>query len=159
MTNIRYEFDGCKGPKPKTHTDPPPNLPQEEVFLGQTTFLASPIAVQGEFTSNTSSDIVASQCPASRACRTPCGRRCRARRGPAAQFQCCRPVGGRGQRVYCPRRGNFCNWEIICRKINIWNRPFLPRKSRWLECSDWLLLNICMYFLVYAYKLPFIQAI
>ena len=103
------KFGRCKGPKPKTRTDPPPNLPQEQVFLGQTTFLASPIAVQGEFTSNTSSDIVASQCPASRACRTPCGRRCRARRGGATQFQCCRPVGGRGQRVYCPRRGNFCN--------------------------------------------------
>ena len=28
---------------------------------------------------------------------------------PPAQFQCCRPVGGRRQRVYCPKRGNFCN--------------------------------------------------
>ena len=66
------KFGGCKGPKPITRTNPPPNLPQEEVFLGQTTFLVSPLAVQGALTSNTSPEIVASQCPASRSCRTPC---------------------------------------------------------------------------------------
>ena len=104
------KFGGCRGPKPTTNTNPPPNLPQEEVFLGQTTFLGSPIAAQGLLTSNTSpGELVTSQCPATRSCRTPCGPRCRARRGDNTQVQCCRPLGGRGQRVYCPRSGRFCN--------------------------------------------------
>ena len=104
------KFGGCKGrKKPRINTNPPPNLPQEEVFLGETTFLGSPIAAQGALTSNTSPELIASQCPATAACRTPCGRRCKARRGDNTEFQCCRPLGGRGQRVYCSRRGNFCN--------------------------------------------------
>ena len=104
------KLGGCKGrKKPRINTNPPPNLPQEEVFLGETTFLGSPIAAQGALTSNTSPELIASQCPATAACRTPCGRRCKARRGDNTEFQCCRPLGGRGQRVYCSRRGNFCN--------------------------------------------------
>ena len=103
------KFGGCKGPKPTTNINPPPNLPQEEVFLGQTTFLGSPIAAQGALTSNTSPELIASQCPATRSCRTRCGPRCRARRGDNTRIQCCSPLGGRGQRVYCPRSGRFCN--------------------------------------------------
>ena len=101
------KFGGCRGPKPKTNISPPPNLPQEEVFLGETTFLGSPIAAQQSLTSNTRGAI-ASPCPATRSCRTPCGPRCQARRGDNKKFQCCKPVGGRGQRVYCYRRGNWC---------------------------------------------------
>ena len=101
------KFGGCRGPKPKTNISPPPNLPQEEVFLGQTTFLSSPTAPQQSLTSNTRGAI-ANPCPATRPCRTPCGPRCQARRGDNTRVQCCRPLGGRGQRVYCPRNGIFC---------------------------------------------------
>ena len=88
------KFGGCRGPKPTTNTSPPPNLPQEGVFLGQTTFLGSSIAAQGALTSNTSPELIASQCPARRSCKTPYGCRCKARRGDNTQAQCCNPLGG-----------------------------------------------------------------
>ena len=101
----------CNQPKQPNIT-PPTNLPQEEVFLGQTTYLASPIAAQGALTSNSLADSRESQCPATRSCKVRCGPRCqrqRQRQGLAEkEFQCCKALGGRGQRVYCPRRGSFC---------------------------------------------------
>ena len=101
------KFGGCQGPKPTVNLNPPANLPQEEVFLGQTTFLASPIAAQGMLTSSQPAGIQAGECPATSSCKVRCGPRCQ-RRGGSPGFQCCRPLGGRGQRVYCPRRGSLC---------------------------------------------------
>ena len=101
------KFGGCQGPRPSVNLSPPANLPQEEVFLGQTTFLASPISAQGILTSSQPAGIQAGQCPATSSCKVRCGPRCQ-RRGGLPGFQCCRPLGGRGQRVYCPRRGRLC---------------------------------------------------
>ena len=63
-------FGGCKEPQPTVNLSPPTNLPEEEVFLGQTTFLSAPIAAQGLLTSSAPSGLPASQCPARRPCRT-----------------------------------------------------------------------------------------
>ena len=100
-------FGGCQEPQPTVNLSPPANLPVEEVFLGQTTFLTAPIAALGMLTSSERVGLSASQCPARRPCKIRCGVRCQ-RRGGFPGLQCCRPVGGRGQRVYCPRRGSFC---------------------------------------------------
>ena len=97
----------CREPK-MPNLSPPANLPQEEVFLGQTTFLATPIAAQGALTSDSLANINESQCPATRSCKVRCGGRCQEERGDLTEVQCCAPLGGRGQRVYCPRRGNSC---------------------------------------------------
>ena len=101
------KLGGCQGPNPTVNLSPPANLPQEEVFLGQTTFLASPIAAQGMLTSSDPGGIQAGECPADSSCKVVCGPRCQ-RRGGSPGFQCCRPLGGRGHRVYCPRRGSLC---------------------------------------------------
>ena len=95
----------CDDPK-QPNLRPPANLPQEQVFLGQTKYLASPIAAQGALTSNSALD--ESQCPAESSCKVICGPRCQRMRGDEAKLQCCKPLGGRGQRVYCPRRGSMC---------------------------------------------------
>ena len=100
-------FGGCQEPQPTVNLSPPANLPVEEVFLGQTTFLTAPIAAQGMLTSSERVGLSASQCPARRPCKIRCGVLCQ-RRGGTPGLQCCRPVGGRGQRVYCPRRGSIC---------------------------------------------------
>ena len=101
------KLGGCQGPHPTVNLSPPTNLPQEEVFLGQTTFLASPIAAQGMLTSSDPGGIQAGECPTDRSCKVACGPPCQ-RRGGSPGFQCCRPLGGRGHRVYCPRRGSLC---------------------------------------------------
>jgi hypothetical protein len=96
---------GCDEPKRTANLQPPANLPQEEVILGQTTFLSSPVAAQGQLTCASSQ--CRSTCPSERPCRVFCGPLCQ-RRGGARGTQCCKPLGGRGQRTYCPRRGTFC---------------------------------------------------
>ena len=111
-------FGGCQEPQPTVNLSPPANLPEEEVFLGQCTFLSAPIAAQGLLTSsaqgllNSSArggargGLLAGQCPTRRPCKIRCGVRCQ-RRGGSPGLHCCKPVGGRGQRVYCPRRGTI----------------------------------------------------
>jgi hypothetical protein len=96
---------GCQGPLPVTNTVPPANLPDEEVFLGQTTFLSSPVVAQGQLTCGESQ--CRSQCSSLQPCRVFCGPLC-VRRGGTRGQQCCRPLGGRAQRIYCPRRGALC---------------------------------------------------
>lgn len=90
-------------PLPLANLEPPANLPDEGVFLGQTTFLASPVTAQGRLTCPQCPE----RCPNTRPCRTRCGPACQALGG-APGTQCCRLLGGRGQRVYCPRRGTRC---------------------------------------------------
>ena len=107
-------FGGCQEPQPTVNLSPPANLPEEEVFLGQCTFLSAPIAAQGLLTSSAPSGLGAGQCPTRRPCKIRCGVRCQ-RRGGSPGLQCCKPVGGRGQRVYCPRRGTI---TASCVKIS-----------------------------------------
>jgi hypothetical protein len=96
---------GCGGRPRAANLSPPAGLPAEEVFLGQTAFLASPVAAQGKLTCT--SQHCQGACPGDRPCMTFCGPRCQRNGGTKGQ-QCCAPVGGRGQRIYCPRRGTFC---------------------------------------------------
>ena len=107
---------GCQEAQPSVNLSPPANLPLEEVYLGQTTFLSAPIAAQGLLTSSSAeTTLLASRCPASRPCKVRCGPGCQ-RRGGSPGFQCCRPLGGRGHRVYCPRRGiPLNNDNVFCK--------------------------------------------
>jgi hypothetical protein len=93
---------GCAGQPHAANLSPPADLPPEEVALGQTTFLASPVAVQGLLACANPQCMIS--CPAERPCRTFCGPRCQ-RDGGAPGVQCSQPAGGRGQRVYCPSPG------------------------------------------------------
>ena len=95
-------------PLPSPNLDPPPGLPLEEVFLGQSTNLASPLAVQSNLqcpaTQSQCATASIRECPALTPCRVPCGPRCQQNGGPSSGVQCCR-VRGRGTRKYCPRSG------------------------------------------------------
>ena len=90
-------------PLPSPNLNPPAELPLEGVFLGQSRNLASPLAAQGILQCPASQ--CSASCPNTRPCRRPCGPRCQQRGGPPG-VQCCRNLGGRGGRVYCPRRGS-----------------------------------------------------
>ena len=97
----------CGTKLPTANLEPPANLPLEEVFLGQTTFLASPVSATGELTC--SLQRCPRQCPANKPCKSLCGPRCARRGGSLGTTQCCRPRGSStGQRVYCPRKGSVC---------------------------------------------------
>ena len=86
---------------PSPNLNPPPDIPLEGVFLGQSRSLASPLAVQGILQCPATQ--CTTPCPNTRPCRRPCGPLCQQRGGPPG-VQCCRNLGGRGGRVYCPRR-------------------------------------------------------
>ena len=95
-------------PLPSPNLDPPTELPLEGVFLGQSRNLASPLAVQGTLQCSITQCPTTTQCQSSRPCRLPCGPLCQRRGGAAGSVQCCRNLGGRGGRVYCPRIGTDC---------------------------------------------------
>lgn len=99
---------GCQGTRPETITVAPANLPDEEVFLGTTTFLASPLLAQGQLTCKESQ--CRSQCSSLQPCRVFCGPECVKRSGGTRDMgqQCCKLLGGRAQRIYCPRKGALC---------------------------------------------------
>ena len=101
------KLGGCQGPEPSIDLKPPSNLPQEEVFLGETTFLAAPVAAQGRLTTSDPAGLSESECPATSSCKISCGEQCQSKGGSPGS-QCCGPLGGRGQRVYCPRRDSLC---------------------------------------------------
>ena len=90
---------------PFTNTSPPPNLQQESVFFGQDRTLSSPLAQQGLL--GCSAEKCRDSCKSTRPCRTFCGPVCQ-RRGGQEGTICCRPLGGRGLRLYCPSRGTQC---------------------------------------------------
>ena len=85
--------------QPPTNTDPPPDLPDESVFKGQATTLSAPVLQQGLL--QCPAERCKDACPQNRPCRTP-------KKGGAEGQRCCRPLGGRGLRAYCPNNKAIC---------------------------------------------------
>ena len=91
-------------PPPTPNLNPPLNLPLEGVFLGQSRKLTSPLAGQSILQCRATQCATAAPrtCPSTSPCRMP-------RKGGRPGVRCCRNLGGRGGRVYCPRRGGPCS--------------------------------------------------
>ena len=85
--------------QPTPNLNPPADLPVEGVFLGQSRKLASPLAAHGLLQCRGPRCRTATTCQNTRPCRLP---------DRAGNVRCCRVLGGRGGRTYCPRRGGLC---------------------------------------------------
>ena len=89
-------------PQPTANLDPPANLPLEGVQRGQSTKLANPLAAQANLQcrSLTCRATAPTNCPNTTPCRTFTQ---------GGGVRCCRPLGRRGGRAYCPRKGGPTN--------------------------------------------------
>jgi len=85
--------------QPSTNTNPPTNLPEESVYFGQDPTLSSPLTEQGQMTCST--ERCKDACPSNRPCKLP-------KKGGKEGVVCCRPLGGHGNRVYCPTNPKYC---------------------------------------------------